>query len=92
MHILLVWNDTAANRIVKFSVEYSIEANTLHVFDLKPLEVSLLDLQSNTVVTRMNVRSNKTYDLLRTRFLDSDGLNTLVNEIAKHHDLSVVAR
>lgn len=92
MQILLHWNDTAANRIVKFSVEYSIEANTLSVFDVKPLEVKFLDLRWNTVATRMSVRSRKTYELLRSRFLATNGLNTLVDEIAQRHHLSVVAR
>lgn len=92
MQILLLWNDTAANRIVKYSVEYSIEGNTLNVFDVKPIEVKLLDLQWDTVVTRMAVRSSKTYELLRSRFLDSNGLNALVDLIAQRHHLSVVAR
>ncbi len=92
MKILLLWNDYSANRIVKFSVEYSIEGNTLSVFDVVPIEVKLLDLQWHTVVTRMAVRSSKTYELLRSRFLASNGLNKLVDEIAERHHLSVVTR
>ena len=92
MQILLLWNDDSANRIVKFSVEYSIEGNRLNVFDVVPVEVKLLDLQCDIVVTQMAVRSAKTYDLLRSRFLASDGLNTLVAKIAERHHLSVVSR
>lgn len=91
MEILLLWNDSAANRIVKFVVEYSIEADTLNIFDVRPIEVALLDLQWQTVVTRMRVRSTKTFDLLRCRFLDSNSLNALVDEIARRHDLSIIA-
>ena len=91
MQILLLWNDTSASRIVKFAVEYSIEGNILNVFDVKPVEVKLLDLQWDTVVTQMAVRSPKTYELLRSRFLASNDLNTLVDKIAQRHDLSVVA-
>ena len=92
MQILLLWNDCSASRIVKFSVEYSIDGNTLNVFDVVPIEVKLLDLQWDTVVTRMAVRSPKTYELLRSRFLASDGLKNLVNKIAERHHLSVVTR
>lgn len=91
MHILLLWNDTESNCMIKFSIEYSIEENTLHVLDVIPLEVSLLDPQWNTVVTRMEVRTRGEFDLLRNRFVGPDGLNVLVKEIAKHHDISVVA-
>ena len=92
MQILLLWNDYSANRIVKFSVEYSIQGNRLNVFDVIPVEVKLLDLQWDVVVTRMAVRSAKTYDLLRSRFLASDEFNTLVDKIAGRHHLSVVSR
>jgi len=91
MQILLLWNDSAANRIVKFSVEYTIEGDTLSIYDVRPIEVSLLDLQWDTVVTRMKVRTSKTYDLLRTRFLDSNRLDLLVDEIAQRHQLSIIA-
>jgi len=91
MHILLLWNDSAANRIVKFSVEYSIEVDTLNIFDVRPVELALLDMQWETVVTRMKVRSNKTYDLLRRRFLESNSLTSLVDKIAEKHNLSIIA-
>jgi hypothetical protein len=91
MQIFLLWNDSAANRIVKFAVDYSIDRNRLNVFDIRPVEVSLLDLQWHTVVTRMKVRSEKTYQLLRGRFLDSGSLDQLVDEIARRHQLSIIA-
>jgi len=90
MQILLLWNDSAANRIVKFAVDYSIDAEMLNVFDVRPIEVSLLDLQWDTVVTCMRVRSSKTYDLFRERFLESGCLNDLVDQIADRHQLSVI--
>lgn len=91
MQIFLLWNDEPANRVVKFVVDYTIVNNTLNVFDVCPVEVSLLDLQWQTVVTRMGVNSDKTYQLLRQRFLDSDKLDQLVDEIAFKHQLSVIA-
>lgn len=91
MQIFLLWNDEPANRIVKFEVEYTIVHNTLNVFDVCPVEVSLLDLQWQTVVTRMSVNSDRAYQLLRQRFLDSDSLDELVDEIAGKHDLAVIA-
>ena len=91
MQILLLWNDASANRMVKFHVEYSIEEDTLHIFDVQPIEVTLMDMQWQTVVTRMNVKSNKTYQLLRSRFLESNSLKQLVDEIARRNGLSIVA-
>ena len=91
MQTLLLWNDAPANRMVKFLVEYSIENDTLHIFDVQPIEVTLLDMQWQTVVTRMRVKSSKTYQLLRARFLESDSLKALVDEIAQRNGLSIVA-
>ena len=90
MQILLLWNDAPANRMVKFLVEYTIEEDTLHIFDVQPIEVALLDMQWATVVTRMQVKSSKTYKLLRSRFIESNSLNALVDEIAQRNGLSVV--
>ncbi len=92
LQILLLWNDCSANRIVKFSVEYSIEGDLLNVFDVVPIEVKLLDLRWGTVVTQMAVRSSKTYELVRSRFLATDGLKSLVDKIAERHHLSVINR
>ena len=91
MQILLLWNDAPANRMVKFRVEYTIEDDTLHIFDVQPIEVTLLDMQWQTVVTRMRVKSSKTYQLLRVRFLESNSLKELVDKIAQRNGLSVVA-
>ena len=89
--ISLLWNDAPANRMVKFIVQYSIEVDTLHIFDVQPTEVALLDMQWQTVVTRMQVKSSKTYQLLRARFLESNSLKELVDEIADRNGLSIVA-
>lgn len=90
MQVLLLWRDCSAQRIVKFVVEYSIAGNNLSVFDVKPIEVTLLDSQCSTAVTKMAVRAPKFYQLLRSRFLASDDLSLLVDEIARLHHLAVV--
>jgi len=90
MNILLLWNDASAHRNIKYSVEYLIEGDVLHVFDVCPVEVALLDHKWGTVVTQMKIRSAKAYEMLRNRFLDSDQLNSLVERIAAHHSLSLV--
>lgn len=91
MEIFLLWNDQPANRIVKFVVEYEFDGDLLKVFDVCPVEVSLLDLQSPTVASKMKVRSANLYDLLRGRFLTSDNLAQLIARIAGRHQLSIVA-
>ncbi len=88
--LLLLWDDSATSRLIKYSVEYAIESDTLSIFDVRPLEVSLLDLRWRTVAKRMQVRSNKSFDLLRSRFLESNKLGPLIEEIARRHDLSII--
>ena len=91
MQITLLWNDTKGSRTIKFSVEYSIEGDTLSIFDIRPIEVTFLDFIWSTAVTRSKVRTRRVHELLRSRFLDSGQLSKLVEKIAQRHKLSVVA-
>ena len=90
MQILLFWNDTSANQFVKFSIDYTIEEDFLSVFDVQPIEVSLLSHNSQTVVTRMKVREPEVFNTLRTRFLNANCLDSLIEKIADHHQLALV--
>ena len=87
-----LWNDEAAGRLIKFIVDYSITGDMLHVLDLKPVEVSIVDILSQTVKKKVSVHTQRGQALLRGRFIDSGMLEGLVDRIAKKHDLTVVTQ
>jgi hypothetical protein len=91
MQVTLLWDDSTAFRTVKFLVDYSIEGETLSIFDVNPIEVSLLDFECQTVVTRSKIRSERFGGLLRSRFLDSAQLPVLLQKIAAKHRVLLAA-
>lgn len=86
----VLWSDEAACRLIKFAVDYSIDGDMLHVLDLTPIEVSIMDVVSLTVKKKIFVHTNRAQALLRNRFIDSGNLERLVDRIAKNHNLTVV--
>ena len=88
----VLWSDEAAGRLIKFIVDYSIDGDMLHVLDLTPTEVSIVDIVSLTVKKKIFVHTNRVQAILRSRFIDSGMLETLVDRIAKNHNLTVVTQ
>jgi len=86
----VLWSDEAAGRLIKFVVDYSIDEDMLHVLDLTPVEVSIVDIVTRTVKKKIFVHTSRAQSLLRNRFIDSGMLETLVGRIAKNHNLTVV--
>ncbi len=89
---LVLWSDEAASRLIKFVVDYSIDGDMLHVLDLTPTEVSIMDIVSLTVKKKISVHTTRAQALLRNRFIDSGMLEKLVDRIAQNHNLTVVAQ
>ena len=88
--MLVLWNDEAVSRLIKFNAHYKIVGDMLHILEVKPLEVTLLDVRSNTSVGKLEVMTEKGRALLRARFIGSGMLERLVERIAQKHDLTVV--
>ncbi len=86
----VLWSDEAAGRLIKFVVDYSISGDMLHVLDLTPTEVSIVDIMSWTVKKKIPVHTEGGQALLRSRFIDAGMLEKLVDRIAGSHDLTVV--
>ena len=89
-NILVLWNDESASRLIKFSAHYKIVGDMLHILEVTPLQVTLLDVRSNTTAGNLKVMTEKGRALLRTRFIGSGMLEHLVEKIALKHDLTVV--
>ena len=89
---LVLWNDEAAGRMVKFVVHYSIDGDMLHILDLIPTEVSIIDILSDSVKKKISVLTERGQALLRSRFIDAGMLEKLVDRIASNHDLTVVTQ
>jgi len=89
---LVLWSDEAAGRLIKFVVDYSIDGDMLHVLDLTPIEVSIVDIVTLTVKKKILVHTDRAQSLLRNRFIDSGMLEQLVDRIAKNHNLTVVTQ
>lgn len=89
---LVLWSDEAAGRLIKFVVDYSIDGDMLHVLDLTPIEVSIVDIVSLNVKKKINVHTVRAQALLRNRFIDSGMLEKLVSRIAQSHHLTVVTQ
>jgi len=88
----VLWSDEAAGRLIKFVVDYSIDGDMLHILDLTPTEVSIVDIISLTVKKKIFVHTDRAHALLRNRFIDSGMLEKLVGRIAKKHNLTVVSQ
>jgi len=88
----VLWSDEAAGRLIKFAVDYSISGDMLHVLDLTPTEVSIMDIVSLTVSKKIFVHTERAQALLRNRFIDAGMLETLVDRIARNHDLTVITQ
>ena len=84
---LVLWSDEAASRLIKFVVDYSIDGDMLHVLDLTPTEVSIMDIVSLTVKKKISVHTTRAQALLRNRFIDSGMLEKLVDRIAQNHNI-----
>ena len=88
----VLWSDEAAGRLIKFVVDYSIDGDMLHVLELTPKEVSIVDIVSLTVKKKIFVHIDRAAALLRRRFIDAGMLEKLVDRIAKNHNLTVVTQ
>ncbi len=88
----VLWNDEAAGRLIKFAVDYTIEGDMLHVLELTPTEVSILNVVSRTVEKKIVVHTKRAKNLLKSRFIDAGMLTKLVDRIAQNHDLTVVSQ
>jgi len=88
----VLWNDEATGRLIKFVVDYSIDGDMLHILELTPREVSIVDIVSSTVEKRIFVHTDRARTLLKNRFIEAGMLNKLVKRIAKKHNLIVVTQ
>lgn len=88
----LLWSDEAAGRLIKFVVDYSIDGDMLHVLNLTPTEVSIVDIISDTVKKKIYVSTDRAQALLRNRFIGAGMLEDLVDRIARNHNLTVVSQ
>ncbi len=88
---LVLWNDDVTGRLIKFIVDYTIDRDMLHVLDLTPVEVSILNVVSLTVEKKFSVHAKSVQELLKKRFIDAGMLKKLVDRIAQNHNLTVVA-
>ena len=89
-NILVLWNDESVSRLIKFNTHYKIIGDMLHILEVTPLDVTLLDERSNTTAGNLKVMTEKGRSLLRARFIGSGMLERLVEKIALKHDLTVV--
>ena len=86
----VLWSDEAVGRLIKFVVDYSIDGDMLHILDLTPTEVSILEFDSHNVKRKLFVHTHRAQTHLRNRFIAAGMLENLVDRIAKNHNLTVV--
>jgi hypothetical protein len=83
MSLIAQWNDETNNRIVHFSIDYSVNNAVLSIDAIKPTKVCFLDDSNETVLKSKGIHTAKGRLMLTEQLKSSGQLEEFSAEISR---------
>lgn len=89
MKLIAQWNDEANNRIVHFSIGYSVNDSVLSIDTVTPTKVCILDETNETVLKSKGVHTSSGRQLLTEQLKASGQMEEFAAEISRRCGLQM---